>query len=296
MIRGHTLYLCYMTMQDVFPQNKIRSPAVAGLFYPETRSEIEAALCSFGLQTGVGGRAAAILVPHGAWCYSGHSAGAAFASAGGRARNEKSGTGVDTVVVLAAVHNPQYEGIFLSDSDFFETPLGAIPVHHGLCEEIVSCGTIFEVNDIPHLMEHTVEVLLPFITHCFPQVSLVPILVGSSRPAMIDALAHALAVVFSPMMESTLFIVSSIMSKHLDPEQARIQAGTFLKLLKEKKGAEILARFNDRSISACGAAAAAALLGSGLFDDMELHNITGTLSNAKEDTDETVYYESLFIQ
>jgi AmmeMemoRadiSam system protein B len=41
-------------------------------------------------------------------------------------------------------------------------PLGDLPVDRESGEELASCSTIFEINDMPHLREFSIEVLLPF--------------------------------------------------------------------------------------------------------------------------------------
>jgi AmmeMemoRadiSam system protein B len=259
---------------------------VEGLFYPGEKTEMEEQLRAFGLNGRAGGSASAIIAPHGAWELSGAVAGRAFNAASGR--RGRAGRGLSYVALLGNLHNPAEEGIFLSDSDYFETPLGTLPVARRLCEDLASCSTLFEINDIPHLREHTLEVLLPFVKGCFPQVSIIPILMGSSRPALVSTLARALYLVFEPLLEDTLLVVSANLSVNPDEEASRTQAEECVRLLEtgEPLGPELY----DGRLSVCGGAALAALLESGLLAGKPGKLVSGPLVQTKGEGSKTVYY------
>ncbi len=240
-------------------QVKHRSNVMAGIFYPENEAETMAALDSFGLRDGQAapeGRAAAILAPHAGWDLSGTIAGAAFAAARGRK--------IATVVLLGPIHDGREEGVFLSDSAFFETPLGDIAVDAALNEELESCSTALAINDIPHLYEHSLEVLLPFVKYCFPESKLVPILTGGYRSSLVEALSRALDFVLGHRADSTLFVISSNLSEHPQDDLAQAQADLFLSLIGRKNPELLLEKTRRKELSACGIAAVAALVGSRL--------------------------------
>jgi AmmeMemoRadiSam system protein B len=247
---------------------RIRSPVASGLFYPDDPEEIKAFFASCGFDAGKRHapprgekteNALGIIVPHGAWNLSGKAAAAAFLSC--RERWDST----TRIVLLGALHDPIRTGLFLSNSDFFETPLGDIPVDGAACEELASCSTVFEINDMPHLREFSIEVLLPFVKHCFPGASIVPILMGFYSPRLIKGLAGALNVVFGENGGKTLFVVSTCLSKNKNSGTAFTQADRFIALLNEGNGAAIGNEFRDGSLSACGAPLAAACLECGLL-------------------------------
>jgi hypothetical protein len=64
------------------------------------------------------------------------------------------------------VCTPVVEGLFYSDSAFFDAPLGKLPVDQEFSAELESSCTLFEMNGIPHLTEHFLEVLLPLVKFC----------------------------------------------------------------------------------------------------------------------------------
>ena len=271
-------------MEDTgFIQERVRSPVVGGLFYPEERENAEPRLAAFigGWEKG---QARVIVAPHGAWDISGRIAGAAFAAA-------EAGC-ISRVVILGTIHREE-EGLFLSASDFFQTPLGNLQVARIFCEEMASCSTLFEINDIPHLREHSIEVLLPFVKYCFPEAAIVPVLMGSSRQGLISALARSLRIVFEPVMRDTLVVLSCNVSMNMNEEKARLQAEECVTLLVEKNSARFGEEIRSGCISACGKGPVASLLESGLVSGMRGRLVSGPLIQAKGEENKTVYYGAL---
>ena len=267
----------------------VRSPIVAGLFYPEEKNAAVAALCSYGLEHGIGGHAKALIVPHGAWEFSGSIAAAAFTAAAGRAVMG----GVSRIAILGPSHHYTEEGLFLSDSDFFATPLGRLPVDRRLFSGLASCSTLFEYNDIPHLDESSIEVLLPFIRFCFPGAAIIPILMSGSQPRFISALARALKITFEPNLEEFLLVVSSNLAVDRSEEEAFFHSQNCCRLLEEGKNAEFSRGIYDGSISACGAPLIAALLESGLFEGAAVRSLKNPLVMARAERGNITFYGAL---
>jgi AmmeMemoRadiSam system protein B len=258
----------------------------SGFFYPEEKIQARAELASYGLEGPGGGKARAILVPHCAWSISGKTSAGAFLECPSKG-------GISRVVLLGAVHYKNEQGLFITESDFFQTPLGNIPVCRELCEALASCSTSFEINDIPHLQEHSCEVVLPFIKYRYPQAVLVPLLFGGSSPHLVSALAKALRVVFEPVLKSTLFVIPSCVSVHKEKAKAEQEAGLFLSLLAGRKTRELMKAFEQGKISACGTPLAAALLESGLFGEDTIKADRTPLYSTKEAGGEFIYYTAL---
>jgi AmmeMemoRadiSam system protein B len=276
--------------QSVFEKSRSRTPVVDGLFYPEEPKMLKAQIRSWGIDadSGRGGHGGIILAPHGAWELTGRIAGAAFASVLGK---EKSRTGADRVVLLGPVHRDSRGGLYLSDSAYFETPLGSIPVDRRLTRELGSCSTLFEVNDAPHLAEHSLEVFLPLVKYCFSSAEIVPVLMGGSRPSLISVLARALDLVLKNRMKRTLLVISTNLSTNMDPEKARTEADELIGLLKDKNPQGFMARLKEGRISACGGPILAALLESGLLGEKTLR--PGPRCDGLGEEKDTVCYGAL---
>jgi AmmeMemoRadiSam system protein B len=270
---------------------KIRSPIVGGMFYPEDEEEACARLAAFRVARGSGGHAQAIIAPHGAWDISGRIAAEAFSAAAGRVPGVQDA--VSRVLVLGTVHKAPESGIFISDSDFFQTPLGDIPVDRELSDEFISCSTCFEIDDIPHLREHSIEVLLPFVKYCFPDAAILPILMGKPRPYLVSELAKAMRIVLGPIMAETLIVVSCNLSMNTDPEKARSIAEECVRLLLEKNPETIGEAIAKEGANICGGALAASLLESGLVQDRQSRFVSNAFVHAQGEENKTVYYGAI---
>jgi AmmeMemoRadiSam system protein B len=268
-------------------KRRVRSPVGAGMFYPEEKKEMLDYLRSFGLEETGGGHAKAIIAPHGAWNYSGSLAANAFSSAMGRKNNIK------RVVILGPIHDKREKGLFLSNSHSFHTPLGNIPVDREMSEELEFHGNFFEINDIPHLSEHSIEILLPFVKYCFPEASIVPILMGQPKAQYIYDLAQALKAVITPVLSETLIVVSCNLSSDTDQKTARLLAEEVLRLFSEKNSPALASAILDGRLNACGGALAAGLFESGLLDETHTCSAADNMVSAVSAENNTVYYSGL---
>jgi AmmeMemoRadiSam system protein B len=272
-------------MQAVLAQNeRIRSPVVAGVFYPEEKAEILKILGTYGLVRGNGGRSRAIIAPHGAWGFSGAVAAEAFSRAAGISPDIK------RVVILGPIHDKRESGLFLSNSHNFITPLGKLRVDEELSMEFEYYGSYFEINDIPHLAEHSIEILLPFIKYLFPNVLIAPVLMGQPRVEYINDLAHTLKKVLEPVMEETLIVVSCNLSINKNADKALLGAEDCLNLFSFRNGAGLTSAILDNKVSSCGGALAASLFCSGLIDRKCTCHVSDRLVSAVDMENNTVFY------
>lgn len=268
-------------------KRRVRSSVGAGIFYPEDRKEILEYLASFGLENGNGGHAQAIIAPHGAWRYSGSLVADAFSSAMGRRKRIK------RVVILGPIHDKRENGLFLSNSHSFHTPLGNITVDKNISEELEFQGKFIEINDIPHLGEHSIEIILPFVKYCFPRASIVPILMGQPKAQYIYDLAQALKTVIMPVLDETLLVVSCNLSCDNDKTTARLLAEESLRLFTERNSPLLASSVLNGRLNACGGALAASLFESGLLDKTQTCSVAGNMVSAVGAENNTVYYSEL---
>jgi AmmeMemoRadiSam system protein B len=267
-------------------KRRIRSPVGAGMFYPEDRKEMLKFIKAFGLEERQGGQARAIIAPHGAWDFSGSLAANAFSSAMGRSGS------INRVVILGPIHDKREKGLFLSNSHSFHTPLGNIQVDREISEELKFNGDYFEIDDIPHLGEHSIEILLPFVKYCFPDASIVPILMGQPKEEYIDDLAQALKKVITPVLDETLLVVSCNLSSDDNKATARLLAEECLRLFFEKDAPALASAIMDGSINACGGALVVSLIKSGLLDERYCFS-ENNLVSAVGIENKTVFYSAV---
>ncbi len=189
----------------------IRTPAVAGLFYPANAGELRAQVRQFLDQIEPAAEPApkAIIVPHAGYIYSGPVAASAYA------RLRAARDAITRVVLLGPSHRVGFRGIAVSGMEAFATPLGQIPVDQGAVEQARRLPDVGFLEQA-HAREHSLEVHLPFLQEVLGEFKLVPLVVGDARPAEVGAVLEALW--GGP---ETLIVISSDLSHYHDYQTAR---------------------------------------------------------------------------
>ncbi len=192
-------------------QALVRPPAVAGLFYPLDRHELELSIKKHLRLAEWDGlpRPKAVIAPHAGYIYSGPTAGVAFTALASRFDE------VERVVLLGPAHRVPIPGLALPEAVSFETPLGLVPVDEELARMVVELPQV-EVNDAAHALEHSLEVELPFLQSILGEFKLLPLVVG-------DASAGEVAEVLERVWggRESAIVISSDLSHFLPYEKAR---------------------------------------------------------------------------
>jgi AmmeMemoRadiSam system protein B/AmmeMemoRadiSam system protein A len=197
----------------------VRPAAVAGMFYPAGKMELDRMVGAF-LSDAAGRRRdspvpKAIIAPHAGYIYSGPIAASAYAQLLDAAER------VRRIVLVGPCHRVALRGLAVPSADGFATPLGIVPVDRAAITLLRNLPQVSEF-DATHAPEHSLEVHLPFLQKIFRAFSIVPIVVG-------DATGEDVAVVLERLWggPETLFVVSSDLS-HYKPYEAcrRIDATT----------------------------------------------------------------------
>lgn len=221
----------------------IREPAVAGQFYPGDKTELGRTVQFLldEVHSGEGEPPKALIAPHAGYIYSGSVAAAAYA----RLRPYRDR--YTRVILLGPCHRVPLRGLALSSADVFRTPLGDIPLDKVAAASIYS--PYIQVFDETHEFEHSLEVHLPFLQSVLGAFSLVPIVVGNTRP---EHVANVLDQLWNG--PETLIVISSDLSHYLSYDRARTIDGETRQAIEEL---EIRGIDHD---SACGATPISGLL------------------------------------
>jgi len=189
----------------------IRSPAVAGQFYPGDSKQLSSMVQRYLDEAGppAGPPPKALIAPHAGYVYSGPIAASAYNLL--RPVRGK----IERVVLLGPCHRVPVRGMALSGADAFETPLGNVSVDKAVCEQALTFSQV-EVFDATHEMEHSLEVHLPFLQTVLGDFHVVPIVVGEAPP---ESIAEVLEALWGG--PETLIVISSDLSHYLDYDSAR---------------------------------------------------------------------------
>ena len=160
-----------------------------------------------------------------------------------------------------------------------------IPVDTSVCNEIESCGTLFETNDIPHLEEHAIEVQLPFMKRLYPKATLIPMIVDGYEISAIMTVARALDLVLGSERDTTLIAVSSNLSSSDVETDSATQADTLLSLMCKGDWHGVIHSHELNESTACGCNAIAQLMASSMINDTEV-TILGRSDSRLQDGDD----------
>ncbi len=192
----------------------VRPPAVAGMFYPasasDLRRQVDELLASAGPIDAARTMPKALIVPHAGYVYSGAIAASAYA------RIVPHADRIRRVVLLGPAHRVALRGLATPGARRFATPLGEVDL---AVEAIGTLGDLPYVNESPdvHVHEHSLEVQLPFLQCILGNFELVPLAVG-------DASADQVAAVLDRLWgdAETLIVISSDLSHYQRYEAARV--------------------------------------------------------------------------
>ncbi len=229
--------------------DKVRLPAVAGLFYPKDQRELSASIDSFlkdqkvSISSKGGFHPKALIVPHAGYIYSGAVAGTAYSQILNR-RDE-----IKKVILVGPAHRLGIRGIALPDVSTFLTPLGKVLVDPTLVEKVRVYPWV-EICNEAHLDEHSLEVHLPFLQKILGDFKILPLLVGRISP---EDVGETLRSVWGG--PETLIVISSDLSHYLEYDAAKEIDESTSRSILEGRWKDLLD--GDR---ACGAIAIAGLL------------------------------------
>lgn len=191
---------------------QIRPAAVAGQFYPAPPAVLQQTVDD--LLASVPGvpvdGCRAVIVPHAGYVYSGSLAAVGLSACGaGRWRR---------VLLVGPSHHLAFEGLALSTAQAFATPLGLVAVDEAAAGRLLArFPNVVQRLDAAHQFEHALEVELPFMQRLWPEVPVLPLVVGAVDD---QQLAQVLDAVWD---DRTLLVVSSDLSHYLDDETARVR-------------------------------------------------------------------------
>jgi AmmeMemoRadiSam system protein B/AmmeMemoRadiSam system protein A len=196
----------------------IRSPAVAGTFYPADpavlRRQIAGLLADADNGPPPGGPPniassgaalpKAIIGPHAGYAYSGAVAARAYA------RLAEARDRINRVVLIGPSHYVGFRGLAVDTADTWDMPCGTVPLDTDAIAALRRLPMVGEL-EAAYTKEHALEVHVPFLQQVLGDFRLVPIVAGDTPP---DAVAAVFDAVWGG--PETLIVVSTDLSHYLD--------------------------------------------------------------------------------
>lgn len=236
---------------------RIREPAVAGLFYPASASELKGELesCFSDGKFGPSGKPRpeklmAGIAPHAGYAYSGPCAAHIYS----RIPKE-----TKTVVIIGPNHTGLGPAISVSDADGWQTPLGKVGVDCALRRKILDNSRIIDCEGLAHAREHSIEVQLPFLQTVLPDFRIVPICMTGWGTGTCQEVGEAIAKAISGM-ENVLLLASTDFSHYVTKEEADKNDSMVIERILKLDPEGLLETVEKNGISMCGPMAVASVL------------------------------------
>ena len=184
---------------------KVKTPSVAGMFYPDGKDELLNLFKIYDSETSFDSDYLSRLVisPHAGYRYS---AACAF-----KALKHIKG---ENIFIFSPAHKVYVNTAAICDYDSFLTPLGEVELNKDIISELQ-----VEINNIAFEDEHAIEVQLPILQYLHKNFKIIPVIVGQNGTSVVN---NIISKYWND--KSCSFIISSDLSQNdyrkFHPQQA----------------------------------------------------------------------------
>ncbi|MEF2145055.1 MAG: AmmeMemoRadiSam system protein B [Desulfovibrionaceae bacterium] len=270
----------------------IRQPIVAGQFYPSDADVLMAQVRSFLAEADPRsgkGRTLLAMAPHAGYVFSGRIAGKTLGQA----------DLASTILLLGPNHTGMGGRFGVWPSGRWNIPGGGLDVDAELADALVQAEPRLTSDVQPHLREHSLEVLIPFLAAIDPETRIVPVTVAESSLDALLQVGAAVGRTLKGWQVPVSLVVSSDMSHYLSDIQARELDKVALDAALSLDPCKFYETVRNRRISMCGVfpmTLALAVLGELGGECMARLVAYGTSADASGDFDRVVGYAGMLVE
>jgi hypothetical protein len=228
----------------------MRSPYVAGQFYPASKEDLKKQIEECFLSTIGPGKLpkegmeerniVGCVVPHAGYMYSGPVAAHVYFQIAKQKKPE-------TIAILCPNHTGRGSAIALSKEDW-KTPLGVVETDKEVVEQLWKGCDLLDLDEFAHSAEHSLEVQLPFLQYIFGDFNIIPVCLGIQDLETAHEVAGCLAKV-----KKDLLVIASSDFTHYEPHEMATKkdqkAIAHILNLDEKRFVQTV---YDMNLSICG--------------------------------------------
>lgn len=221
----------------------MRSPAVAGRFYPGSQKALSHQVSDLLSSAQVKEKQTAIAVvsPHAGYVYSGGLAAKTFNAV----------HIPETVIVLGPNHHGQGAPIALS-TVVWDMVLGSVSIDLEIANELLQISDKIQVDETAHQHEHSLEVQVPFLQMMQNNLRIVPLVLARLSYALCEEVANSLATVINRSDKKLLIVASSDMN-HYEPRRiSEPKDKSALVCIEQLDPYQLYKTVIDNQISMCG--------------------------------------------
>lgn len=252
---------------------QVRTPAVAGMFYPETKQELEKTIQNCFLNKYGPGmlpplhqekKIFGIICPHAAYQYSGPIAANSY--------YEISSQRPDLVILVGPNHWGIGQDIASMKECTWKTPIGDVDVDTEAAIEINKISKFVELDFFSHTRDHCLEVQIPMLQHTFRhKFKILPVILTDQSMKTAIELGKSIARIAKN--RKTIVIGSSDFTHYEPNDFAYKQDKALIDTIVDLDINKFYNTLQEKQISACGYGAIA----STMIACKELGATNGTL-------------------
>ena len=237
---------------------QIRTPAVAGMFYPSEKNKLtklieDCFLHSFGPGKNpkkIGKKIFGIICPHAGYVYSGPIACHSI--------NSISSESPELFIIIGPNHWGIGRSVATMTDCIWETPLGNVEVDSESAKEISQLSKNIESDFFSHTREHSLEVQIPILQKTFSNFKILPIsLVNQSKEIAKDV---GLTIAKIAKKKNVMIIGSSDFTHYEPNEFAHEQDLALIEPILEMDVDKFYDVLQKRKVTACGYGAIASTI------------------------------------
>ena len=238
---------------------QIRTPAVAGMFYPSEKNELKELvrhcfLHSFGPgklpPTKEKKRIYGVICPHAGYMYSGPIACHSFYSISSESPE------------LFIIIGPNHWGIGCNVAAMkdcsWETPLGKIEVDSEAATELFKISKMVELDFFSHTKEHSLEVQIPMLQEVYSKFKILPIILINQEKSAAENVGEAIAIIAK--QKNSMIIGSSDFTHYEPNEFAHEQDKALIEPILELDIEQFYKVLYEKNVTACGYGAIASTM------------------------------------
>ncbi len=274
--------------------NDIRTPAVAGQFYPASATDLTKQIEeNFKDELGPGHlpevvesgprKIAGMISPHAGYPFSGHTAAHAYDALAVDGHP-------DVAIVVGVNHRRGGLDSAVQMSGAWRTPLGDLMIAEDVAEKIAAALPSFATAPEAFRMEHSLEVQLPFLQYLYEEALLfVPVMMAEQDYDAAARVGRAIAEAVEG--RDAVVIASTDMTHYQSASTARKQDQLLISRIEDLDAEGLIAERAQRQISMCGAGpVAATIVAAKAMGASEVRSLAYSTSGAVMPSQEVVGY------
>lgn len=234
---------------------RIRKPAVAGQFYPDSKAELEKQIKGF-----IDSAASrpdkldviGCILPHAGYIYSGKVAVDTVSSLNIKER----------VILLGPNHTGYGKEFSIMCAGAWQTPLGEVKIDAELSKRILKSSEYLEEDTLAHLYEHSLEVELPILQYFKSDFTIVPITILCDKLNALKKVGACIAqaIIESQAIGSVMLLASSDMTHYEPEDEAKDKDNIAIQSILELNEDKLMEKIRSLGITMCGYAPVTVML------------------------------------